>query len=532
MSRKKIIISVVAIVAVAALAGGGIGAYRYFQMKKLTAEVQNVSNLNWGYGGSETSSSGMVTNDQSQDVFLLESQSVQEVLVQEGQAVSIGDPLVSYDMTMSGLKLQMKELDIDTFNNKLEAAKRELEKLKKTKPVSPTAPPVPDIPVPDPIPDTDQGKTELPEKEGLAYNYISSSTVPGKGKGTLAEPYVFLCTPECYVSGEYINSLKADPFKPVFVVFEIRENHVWEGALIAEWRLGGTSGLPNLEPDSKWSISTQTQITEEPAEDTPEELPETPPMQEFPSVEQPNGYTAQELAKMITEKEKEIRDLDLDKRKAELELEQMRKISEDGLVKATVNGIVKKVGDKENPPTDGSAFITVSGSEGLYVRGSLSELLLGDVQVGQTVFANSWESGQSFEATITEISTYPQENSNSWGEGNPNVSYYPYTAYIEDTQGLRNGEYVDLTMNSRTDGGGIYLEKAYVREEDGKNYVWKADKKDRLTKQYVVVGKTIWGQAVEIVSGLTLEDRIAFPYGKTVKEGVKVTEPSGGVMYR
>ena len=50
-------------------------------------------------------------------------------------------------------------------------------------------------------------------------------------------------------------------------------------------------------------------------------------------------------------------------------------------------------------------------------------------------------------------------------------------------------------------------------------------------KQYVVTGKTLWGQAVEIVSGLSLDDRIAFPYGKNVKEGVKVKESSGGMMY-
>ena len=140
------------------------------------------------------------------------------------------------------------------------------------------------------------------------------------------------------------------------------------------------------------------------------------------------------------------------------------------------------------------------------------------------MYANSWESGKNFEAKITEISSYPQENRNAWGEGNPNVSYYPYTAYIEDTEGLRNGEYVDLTMAKKQEEGGIYLEKAYVREEDGKKYVLKADENNRLVKQYVQTGKTVWGQAVEIVSGLSQDDRIAFPYGKTAKEGIKVKD--------
>ena len=164
------------------------------------------------------------------------------------------------------------------------------------------------------------------------------------------------------------------------------------------------------------------------------------------------------------------------------------------------------------------------------MKGSLSELQLGEVEVGQKVYANCWESGQNVEASITEISTYPDENSNArGGDGNPNVSYYPYTAYIENTEGLRNGEYVDLTITAT--GGEdqenkIYLEKAYIRDEDGKKYVMKADKDNRLAKQYVKTGKTIWGAYAEIVEGLTKEDRIAFPYGKSAKEGVKVKDES------
>ena len=55
---------------------------------------------------------------------------------------------------------------------------------------------------------------------------------------------------------------------------------------------------------------------------------------------------------------------------------------------------------------------------------------------------------------------------NSWGEGNPNVSYYQYTAYMEDSSALKNGEYVDLAIQTnQSETGGIYLDKAYVRQE-------------------------------------------------------------------
>ena len=53
-----------------------------------------------------------------------------------------------------------------------------------------------------------------------------------------------------------------------------------------------------------------------------------------------------------------------------------------------------------------------------------------------------------------------------------------------------------------------------------------ADENDRLKKQYVVTGKTIYGSAVEIKSGLSESDRIAFPYGKNAVEGANVIEES------
>lgn len=526
MSKKRIMIIIIVLVVVVALATGGFFIFRWYRSENTMAEVQPVSNLNWGYGGSEMSSYGMVTNDSSQDVYFLENQTIDEVFVTEGQTVSAGDPLISYDMTMSNLQLEMKELDVNTYSTKLAAAKKELERLKNTTPIPDT--PATEAPV-TPVTPVEPEKPQLPEKTGEAYNYISSASIPNKGTGTIEDPYVFLCTSECYVLGEYLNSLSADAANPVFVIFEIHQDNTFEGELLTAWNVSGISGLPQMAADSKWAVSTKSEIMEpstDPGIDDPQDVEPAVP-------EEPQGYTTQELAKQITEKEKEIRDLNLSKRRAELELEQMKKVSENGVVTATINGVVKKLGDVENPPTDGSPFLTVSGSEGLYVRGSISELMLDKVEVGQTVYANSWESGMGFEATITEISTYPQDNNSFWGEGNPNVSYYPYTAYIENTEGLKNGEYVDLTMTSNEDNSNsIFLQKAYVREENGRSYVLKADENDRLVKQYVVTGKSLWGQSVEIVSGLTLEDRIAFPYGKEAVEGAKVKDPSGEGFYK
>ncbi len=515
--KKKIIITVIVLLIVAGAATGGVFAYKSYQDKKLVADVTPVSNLNWGYWGDEMNSYGTVTNDLSQDIHLDSGQVVSEVYVEEGQSVAIGDKLLAYDITETELNLEMKKLEIQGIENDITLAEKELAKLRATKPIpetpqTPVAPPEPETP-PEPVPN------KLPEKTKNAYNYIKKGAKPYTGDGSEEEPFRFLCTKEAYVYGSYLNYLKK---KSYTAIFEIREGNKKKGTLISSWTVNGAA-MDSVDDDSEWSVLERAEITDyDPAEDDPveEEPVDNEPME-------PEGYTAAELAKEIAAKEGELKDLDLDKRSAELEQKELEKAVENGVVYATINGTVKTVGDPANLPNDGSAFLTVSGSEGLYVTGDISEMMLDTIKEGQQITATSWESGMTFSASITEISKYPKSGSNYYGEGNPNASYYPFTAYIEDSTGLRNGEMVDMSMTVGGDTSSqetICIEKAYVREENGRSYVYKADENNRLVKQYVTIGKMVYGQALIIQEGLTMEDRIAFPYGKTAKEGVAVKE--------
>ena len=141
------------------------------------------------------------------------------------------------------------------------------------------------------------------------------------------------------------------------------------------------------------------------------------------------------------------------------------------------------------------------------------------------------ETGVSFTAVIKEISEYPDENgSMSFGYGmeNSNASYYPFYALLDSTEDIEEGE-AEIKLSpsvSNEDNKAIYLEPYFVREEkDGKNYVWKQGDDGLLTKQYVITGKMIYGgMAVEIMDGIKMSDKIAFPYGKDVKEGAKTKE--------
>ena len=519
MKNKKVMKRVLVIAIVAAVAVGGIGGGIYVQRSKMTAEVQSVADLNSGYWGDDVNSSGLVTNDYSQTVEISKDDEIKEVYVEEGQQVQKGDKLLALDMTVTTLNLQGKELEVENLKNQITLAQNELKKLKNTKPyVEPSEPVKPDSSTPSP--------PDVPEMSGDAYNYILWTAVPynqNEADGSAENPYRYLCTEDAYVTGSFFSQLSE---AGLHVVFEIHENNSVSGKLLSEWEVDG-SQIVVPDADTRWSVADRTQLTE----DTDVSDTDTVDDTGVDAIDQ-GGYTQSELNGMISEQEKKIKDLDLDKRKAELDVEKLKAQSSDGIIYANVTGTVKNLQDKDNLPTDGTPFMEIAGSEGLYVTGGISELLLDKVKPGQTVSVSSWESGTSCEAEITEIKNYPSTDVSSYGGGNNNVSYYPFVAYIEDSTGLRNGEYVDLnmTVSDEEDGASIYIFKGYVRSENGKSYVLKADENDRLVKQYVKTGKIIYGDTIEIKSGLTEDDRIAFPYGKTAKEGIRVVD-SDGVEY-
>lgn len=516
MKNKKVMKRVLVIAIVAAVAVGGIGGGIYVQRSKMTAEVQSVADLNSGYWGDDVNSSGLVTNDYSQTVEISKEDEIKEVYVEEGQQVQKGDKLLALDTTVTTLNLQGKELEVENLKNQITLAQNELKKLKNTKPyVEPSEPVKPDSSTP--------STPDVPEMSGDAYNYILWTAVPynqNEADGSAENPYRYLCTEDAYVTGSFFSQLSE---AGLHVVFEIHENNSVSGELLSEWEVDG-SQIVVPDADTRWSVADHTQLTE----DTDVSDTDTVDDTGADAIDQ-GGYTQSELNGMISEQEKKIKDLDLDKRKAELDVEKLKAQSSDGIIYANVTGTVKNLQDKDNLPTDGTPFMEIAGSEGLYVTGGISELLLDKVKPGQTVSVSSWESGTSCEAEITEIKNYPSTDVSSYGDGNNNVSYYPFVAYIEDSTGLRNGEYVDLnmTVSDEEDGASIYIFKGYVRSENGKSYVLKADENDCLVKQYVKTGKIIYGDTIEIKSGLTEDDRIAFPYGKTAKEGIRAVDSDG-----
>ena len=237
-----------------------------------------------------------------------------------------------------------------------------------------------------------------------------------------------------------------------------------------------------------------------------------------------DGYTAEQLRELIDDKEQDIKECDLDIREAKLKLSQQQRVVDGKTVTATMDGTVVSLGSSSGTgDSDDSYFLKIVHETGLFAKGSMNELSLQQIHVGDTISGQT-DSGMSFTAVIKEISQYPDPSGASYmsDSQNSNASSYPFSALIEDTEDLSEGDNATLQLSGDTinDPDAIYLEDYFIRtEKDGRNYVYMKGEDGTLTKQYVTTGKKLTYGGTEITSGLTKSDRIAFPYGDDVKEG-------------
>ncbi len=240
-------------------------------------------------------------------------------------------------------------------------------------------------------------------------------------------------------------------------------------------------------------------------------------------------YTPEELKELIADKEREIKTCDLDIREKELKVEQSQRVVDGKVVKSTMDGTVISIGNADGTADTDGYFAKVANTSGLYLKGTIDELSVSNLHEGDTVTGTA-ANGMTFTAVIKDVSSYPDPNGAEnlmyfSGTQNTNVAYYPFYALIEDAEGIEEGQATfQFTAKAADSSGDIYLPKYLVREEsDGRSYVYK-DEKGKLKKQYVSTGKTVYDYAIQINSGLSMEDKIAFPYGSDVVEGAQTKE--------
>lgn len=244
-----------------------------------------------------------------------------------------------------------------------------------------------------------------------------------------------------------------------------------------------------------------------------------------------SGYTAAQLAQMRAEQEKTIKETKFKIKMAEADYKIMQTEMSDGNIYAEFDGKVVSVLTEEEAKTQNQPVLKVSGGGGFYIQGSVSELEKDKMQIGQEVTVNDWNTGMTYTGKIVSMGDFPT-NSDGWnGSGNPNVSYYPFTVFVDETADLQAGMYVNIQYSSAESENGIYLENPFIRTENGQSYVYVQGANGKLEKRFVTTGKALWGSYTEIRSGLTVDDLIAFPYGKNLKEGAPTVESDVSDLY-
>ena len=567
---KKGIITAACVVGVCGAVWGGLTIARNAQRGDVNVYAVNECAMT-DYWGDTSNTSGMVTTDKLQKIYISQSQTVKKVWVKEGDSVKKGTVLVSYDSTLTQATVERAKIDYDRQVENLEVMKNKLELLKKAKnketlqaeydklqkelaeeiaKLDKEGGYKPDEPI-------EEGKLEVKDATGNNENaplyYQINSTTPLNDK-TLKDILTALRRPtpdsktttvSTYVVLVYREGDKmgGEPISRGLVITETFMPDSTGETPTTPGEGGETSTTPGegggesgsgtvklsfrfcdltgyVDPERTYSSDKYKELTRKIAQ-----------VQELLDA----SMTQLDLNKAILEKAQAVKEQEVNLKVAKLKLD--KKLAElgDGNVYAEFDGTVKAVRDPDAAYNNSEAVVELSGGGGYYVTGTLSEMDLGSVQVGDSVSISSWMTGAACEGTIVSIDDYPTSNGSNWGDGNRNVSYYPFKVFVTEDANLQPNDYVDIQYQKvsaqQQAGSSLYLQSMFIREDNGKSYVMARGEDGRLEQRWVQTGRDLWGSYTQIRGGLTIDDYVAFPYGRDVVEGAHTQEATTDQLY-
>lgn len=554
---KKGIIAAACVVGVCGAVWGGLTIARNAQRGDVNVYAVNECAMT-DYWGDTSNTSGMVTTDKLQKIYISQSQTVKKVWVKEGDSVKKGTALVSYDSTLTQATVERAKIDYDRQTENLEVMKNELELLKKAKNKE----------------TLEAEKTKLEaelqaeiSRLDVAGGYDPEKAVePGlvtpmaEGSGNSKDKpiYYYWLTDEPLsdkvlrnlLHGTEINRatpMDKTPTVSTYLVLVSRDKDKMggmptsRGLLITETFTPDSTEQPVEGAPISGTVSISFRFCDLPEYIDPERTYDSDKYKELTrKIAQIQelldaSMTQLEINKAILEKAQAVKEQEVNLKVAKLKLD--KKLAElgDGNVYAEFDGTVKAVRDPDEAYNNSEAVVELSGGGGYYVTGTLSEMDLGSVQVGDSVSISSWMTGAACEGTIVSIDDYPTSNGNNWGDGNSNVSYYPFKVFVTEDANLQPNDYVDIQYQKDTSaeesGSSLYLQSMFIRTDNGKSYVMARGEDGRLEQRWVQTGRDLWGSYTQIRGGLTIDDYVAFPYGRDVVEGAHTQEATTDQLY-
>ena len=530
-SLKKTLLIAGIVVAVCAAVWGGLTLARNAQRSDVN--VYSVGSIAMtDYWGDTANTSGSVSTDKLQKIYISQSQTVTQIFVKEGQNVRKGDKLLAYDTSLSQAEVDQAEINLDTAKLNLETAKTDLELYQKAQNREELEAEFEKLTA-----ELEKKKAEVAKSDGrgapVTRRRIGDSIGATKDKPLYYQWLEDTPTTEYYLDDISLSDILPKGRTSAYVVLVERAGNVNNGAItcygmyiVADdtatpttYKLKMMNDLPDYQ-DGYRATSTEITKLEEKLEKIQLLLDES--------------HTKEELQSLIASTVKSVYDYERSVKQAQLELDKKKKELGDGTVYSEIDGVVKAVRDTTEAYNNSEPVVEVSGGGGYYVTGSLGELDLGTVKIGDTVQISSWMTGASCEGKIVEISDFPTDNGSNWGgDSNSNVSYYPFKVFVSEDVNLQAGDYVDMSYQKTVDtsGSSLYLQTMFIRTENGKSYVLARGEDGKLEQRWVQTGRDLWGSYTQIRGGLTVEDLVAFPYGRDVKPGAATVEATADQLY-
>ncbi len=587
---KKILISVICVVLVAAL---GLGIWAFVVQNNADPVV--VVPFHYvgmtEYWGDNQESYGMVTTDRIQTVFLSSTQTVTEVMVQMGQEVKKGDVLLTFDTTLSDLALERERLKVEKLKLDLLDAEKRLREIKNMRPMVIPTPTDPTEPGDEALGEPLQGRYQITSTQEFDGRSPEKSIICWLGGSSQIDSSLFAVLLDTARTYQALNNEKEEAEAPAPTPSPSNESEPAGTEPEASEPIDTTP--PETQPEETQPEVSEPEPTEpdatepgatepEPTEPEPEEpevnsfyvifkttqgdralaattgwqgllVTHTPSGQftfrffdaayikdptvdpdsvpDAPEIDFGSGFTASQIAQMRNEQEKLIKELTFNIKLAEADYKIKQTEANDGKVYAQIDGTVVSLLSPEEAQASMQPMLKVSGGGGFYISGSVSELTKDALTIGQEVTVNDWYTGMMHTGTIQSVNDYPTTENGYSGMGNPNTSYYGFTVFVDGSADMMEGNYVSMQYSAGNVSNGIYLENPFLRTEGGRSYVFVRNSDGKLEKRYVTTGKSLWGSYTEILSGLTAEDYIAFPYGKTVKDGAPAVEGDLSDLY-
>ena len=393
---------------------------------------------------------------------------------------------------------------------------------------------------PDADDETDENAKDLNDGDPTFYQVLDGDTEPYAGTGTKDDPYVFLCSSaKGYViaKGSFLNKMagylpdgtKEEGKTGYWYRLEFHQNDTISNMLDPKESCTGYYLVDGSLLEKMVTDTSEVEFSLDGASHY-DETPDDGGADGGYDGGEDDGSATISREEAIKIQQTKIDSLKLDIRESKLNIEKLDKKLKKEVIYSKLDGSVAKVGDPVTGASDGDSFMTVKSKEGYYVKGTVSELMLDQVKEGTILNCSSQNS--DFEAEVIDVSEYPVSSDSYYGDGNPNVSYYTYTATIPDkTVKVSDEDWLSISLTGSVESKGIVLDKAFVRSENGVSYVYKDDN-GVLKKQVLTVGGNVnGGYSVLVTGGITRDDKIAFPYGDTVKEGAKTQEVSTSEIY-